>query len=104
MFKNDGTFYILRSVLSSRNNSLHGKVVNTVCEPITFEVGECGFFRSLMEDGQWHTIITTAIEKLEMPDGYNRIIVSTMNSVYTFEKADASVAMKVSGAENENEI
>lgn len=100
MFRNDGTYYILESVVSTRKNSLHSKVVNRICEPITFEVGESGFFLALFEDGEWHTIITTPIERIEMQNGYNSLVVHTKNSVYSFEKASDDVILKAEKESN----
>ena len=100
MFKNDGTLYILKLIASSNNNMLHSRIVNTLCEPITFQVGECGFFKSLMNDGVWHTIITTAITEIEMPNEYEKIIVHTQNSVYEFQKADQEKALIMAGMED----
>lgn len=102
MFKNDGTLYILEMIASARDNPLHGKLVKTLCEPLAFAVGECGFFQALFDDGEWHMIITSKIEKLELPEGYERIVMHTKNSVYSFTRAAVKkAALKKRPAEKE---
>ena len=83
---NDGTFYILKSIVSLRENTIHGRIVNTVCEPMTFQAGEYGFFKSLMGDGIWHVIITSPVTDVEIQEDENGIVLHTINSVYVFQK------------------
>lgn len=102
MFHSNGDLYLLYEVVSNKNNPLHNKIVNTTCDLELFEVGKPGVFSAELDDGEFHRVLTSTVARIELPDGYDTVIVHTRNSVYTFYRIIPEIVAAAKMGDSQN--
>ena len=88
--------YMLKNVVSKKENALHQEIVGHICIIDQFVQGYRGIFYVCEDDG-WHTVNTSGVQDIDIESDGKTITVFTMNSVYTFcevEIVTADVAEK----------
>ena len=90
--------YLLSSIKSDKENSLYKEILGTVCTLEFFRMGESGWFvcDPVQEDigkmfaKKKNLIRTSSVKDIDVLESGD-VIITTMNSVYTFTRLDDSL-------------